>query len=140
MDCRGPPIWRGAHELRGAGQTMAGLREFLEDLRQRGLAQGQLLGLLNILIGRRISKADGGVVAHGVSWRVLAETLKRVRWDKQEVCPLGIDPAVLAPRDRARYWYQAIALARVDSPEATRAGDDLAERLREAGYLVGPAP
>ena len=119
---------------------MDGLREFLDDLKQRGLAHRQLLGLLNILIGRRITRADGTPVCSGVPWRVLAETLKRVRWDKEEVRPLGLDPRALAPRDRARYWYQAIGQARVDSAEAARAGDALAEVLRGAGYVVGPAP
>jgi hypothetical protein len=119
---------------------MAGLREFLDDLKQQGLAQGNLLGLLNVLIGRRITTADGVPVCNGVPWRVLAEALKRVRWDKEEVRGLGIDPAALAPRDRTRYWYQAIAQARVDSPEATQAGDALAAVLRGTGYAVGPAP
>ena len=119
---------------------MDGLREFLEDLKQQGLAHGHFLGLLNVLIGRRITRTDGTVVCNGVSWRVLAETLKRVRWDKEEVRALGIDPAGLAPRDRTRYWYQAIALARVDSAEATQAGDALARILIGAGYMVGPAP
>jgi hypothetical protein len=119
---------------------MDGLREFLDDLKQRGLARRQLLGLLNILIGRRIARTDGTPVTSGVPWRALAEALKRVRWDKEEVRTLGIDPRSLAPRDRVRYWYQAISQAGVDSPEATRAGDVLAEALRSAGYDVGPAP
>jgi hypothetical protein len=119
---------------------MDGLREFLDDLKQRGLAQGHLLGLLNVLIGRRIARSDGTLLTSGVSWRVLADALKRARWDKEEVRSLGIDPRTLAPRDRARYWYQAIGQARVDSPEATEAGDVLAELLRGAGYQVGPAP
>jgi hypothetical protein len=79
-------------------------------------------------------------VATGVTWRVLADVLKRVRWDRDAVRQLGLDPAALAPRDRQRYWYQAIAQARVDSPQARLAGDALARVLQEAGYVVSPGP
>jgi hypothetical protein len=119
---------------------MDGLREFLEDLKQRGLAQDNFLGLLHVLIGRRITTAGGAVVATGVTWRVLAEMLKRVRWDREAVRQLGLEPAALAPRDRQRYWYQAIAQARVDSPQAREAGDALAAILGDAGYVVGTGP
>jgi hypothetical protein len=44
----------------------------------------------------------------------------------------------LPPRDRQRYWYLAIAQARVDSQEAIQAGNRLALVLREAGYTVLP--
>jgi hypothetical protein len=116
------------------------LREFLEDLKRRGLAQGHLLGLLNVLIGRRIAKADGTFVANGVSWRDLAAQFKRVRWDKRTVTELGLKPSELPPRDRQRYWYTAIARAGVDSPAASQAGDQFAEKLRQAGYQVGSSP
>jgi hypothetical protein len=116
------------------------LREFLEDLKRRGLAQGLFLGMLNVLIGRRVEKADGTLVANGISWRELAALLRRARWDKNAVRELGLDPAQLPPRDRQRYWYTAIAQARVDSAQAAQAGDQFAERLRQAGYVVGPAP
>ena len=119
---------------------MDGLREFLGDLKRHDYAQGNFLGLLNILIGRRIEAPDGTVVSNGIPWRVLADWLKRARWEKGVVREFGLDPASLPPRDRLRYWYLAIARARVDSPEATRAGDRLAERLRSAGYVVGRAP
>jgi hypothetical protein len=116
------------------------LREFLDDLKQRGLAQANLLGLFHVLIGRRVALADGTLVSNGVTWRVLAEALKRARWDKDAVRQLGLEPVGLAPRDRQRYWYQAIAQARVDSPQARQAADVLAEELRAAGYVIGPAP
>jgi hypothetical protein len=116
------------------------LREFLEDLKRRGLAQGQFLGLLNVLIGRRIEKADGTLVSNGMTWRDLAGHLKRIRWEKTMAGDLGLNPADLPPRDRERYWYMAIARAGVDSRTAFLAGDQLAEALRRAGYQVGSPP
>jgi hypothetical protein len=70
----------------------------------------------------------------------MAELLKRVRWDKAAVSELAIDPASLSPRDRVRYWNQAIARARVDSEEATKAGNQITEALQSLGYKVGPPP
>jgi hypothetical protein len=116
------------------------LREFLEDLKRRGLAQGHLLGLLNVLIGRRLEKADRTLVANGMSWRDLAGLLKRARWDKAAVAELGVNAAELPPRDRQRYWYAAIVRARVDSPAAFAAGDRLVDQLQQVGYKVGPPP
>jgi hypothetical protein len=116
------------------------VRQLLDDVKTRGLAQGNFLGLLNVLIGRRIALADGTPVSAGLTYRELAAQLKRVRWEREAAAELGVAPSSLPPRDRERYWYQAIALARVDSPPATAAGDRLAEHLRAAGYEVGPAP
>ena len=62
--------------------------------------------------------------------------LKKVRWDKEAVRELGIEPAELPPRDRERYWYTAIARARVDSAEAIAAGDRLVQALAGTGYVV----
>lgn len=120
--------------------AMDGLREILEDLKQRNLAQGNFLGMLNVLIGRRVSRTDGTAVSPGATWRLLAEELKRVRWNKEDAYQLPIDPKSLAPRDRERFWYQVIASAQVDSPTARQAGDAFAEVLRKAGYTVGPGP
>jgi hypothetical protein len=119
---------------------MDGLREFLDDLKRRGLAEGNLLGLFHIVVGRRIQTAAGELVSNGVTWRELAEMLKRVRWPKDSVRELGIDPDTLAPRDRQRFWFQAIGQARVDSPAAAAAGQRLAETLNAAGYVIGPPP
>lgn len=116
------------------------LREFLEDLKRQDLTQGHFLGLLHLVIGRRIQRADGTLVSNGFSWRDLAALLKKVRWDKNVVTELGLDPAHLPPRDRQRYWYTAIAQAGVDSPRAIQDADILAERLRDAGYEIGPPP
>lgn len=116
---------------------MEGLREFLSDVKRHGYARENFLGMLNVLIGQRIATADGAVISEGLTWRVLADLLKRVRWDKGMVRQLGLNPASLPPRDRIRYWYQAIALAQVDSEEAKRAGQAFAETLRMAGYRIG---
>ena len=116
---------------------MDGLREFLEDLKQRGLAEGNLLSLLNVLIGRRIEKAGGDLISNGVTWREAAEALKRARWPRESVSELGLDPDQFAPRDRQRFWFQVIAQAGVASAKAAKAGDTLAAALRKAGYTVG---
>lgn len=116
------------------------VREFLEDLKRQGLAQGNFLGLLHICIGRRVEKADGSLVCAGVTWRDLAAVLKKLRWPKETAGELGLDPDTLPPRDRQRYWYTAICQAGVDSAAAAQAGDRLAAALRKAGYQVGEAP
>jgi hypothetical protein len=119
---------------------MDALQELLEDLKRHGLDQGHLLGLFNVLIGRRITTADGAVMSNGLTWRELASWLKKVRWDRDAVRELGLEPDELAPRDRQQYWYSAIIRAAVDSEKATQAGDRVAERLRKLGYVVGPPP
>ncbi len=116
------------------------LRQFLEAVRQHGAARGHFLALLHVLIGRRITLADGTPVSAGMNWRDAAALLKRVRWDREAVRELGLDPARLPPRDRARFWYTAIAQAQIDAPEARRAGDGLAGTVRGLGYVVGAAP
>jgi hypothetical protein len=119
---------------------MDGLREFLEDLKRHGYAQGNLLGLFHVLIGRRIVRPDRTLISNGITWRELAELLKKVRWDKEAVRELPVGVASLPPRDRVRYWYLAIVRAHVDSPEAMQAGERLADQLRAAGFIIGPAP
>jgi hypothetical protein len=119
---------------------MERLRELLELLRKKGTARGNFLGLLHVLIGRRITTADGTVVSAGLTWRELAGLLKRVRWEPEAVQEVGLDPANLPVRDRQRYWYTAIAQAGVDRPEAAAKGDRLATGLRGLGYEVSPAP
>src|SRR5262249_45026015 len=112
------------------------MREFLDDLKEKGLARGNFLGLLHVLIGRRIEKADGTIISVGQTWRETAAWLKKARWDKEAARELGIYLAALPPRDRQRYWYAAITQAKVDSPAAVEAGDKLAKSLSEAGYVV----
>ena len=116
------------------------LREFLEAVQQQGAAQGHFRGLLHILIGRRVSLVDGTLVSGGMTWRELAALLKKLRWDREAVRELGLDPADLPPRDRQKFWYSAISQAGVTSAEASAAADALAKSLRALGYVVGPAP
>lgn len=119
---------------------MDGFAEFLQVVKRAKLAQGNFLGFLNVVIGRRIQAAQGEIVSTGVPWRVLAQELKKVRWDKEVVRELGLDPRSLPPRDRERYWYAVIARGQVGSPEASAAGDRFAEVLAQVGYLVGSPP
>jgi hypothetical protein len=121
---------------------MDSLRDFLKDVLRQGYAQGNFLGLLNVVVGRQIKSSAGEVIAQGITWRALSMLLKKVRWDKEAVRELGLDPARLPPKDRERFWFLAITQGRIDSATATSAGDRLAEKLREAPerYQVGPAP
>jgi hypothetical protein len=119
---------------------MEQLRELMKLIQSRGLARDNFLGLLHVLIGRRISLADGTPVSVGLTWRDAAALLKRIRWERDAVAELGLDAATLPPRDRERFWYTAIARAGVDSAAAVAAGDRLAEALRPLGYEAGPAP
>src|SRR5207237_2657311 len=73
-------------------QGMDGVELLLDSLRQHGLAAGNFLGLLHVLIGRRLTKADGTPVSPGLTWRAAADLLKRLRWDKASVRELGLDP------------------------------------------------
>jgi hypothetical protein len=116
------------------------LRQFLKTVKDQGIAQGHLLGLLHILIGRRLALADGTVVSQGLTWRALASELRQVRWDPEGVRDLGQDPAKLPPRDRQRFWYLAISQAGVDSDRARTDADALVPELRKLGYEVGAAP
>lgn len=130
----------GADPVRDRSHGMDGLQEFLEAVRDAGIASGHLRGLFHILIGRRISTTSGNVVSTGVTWRELSTMLKNVRFDKELVRELGADPDTLSPRDRQRMWYSAISLAKVDSPQALAQATKLATLLKPLGYLVGPTP
>jgi hypothetical protein len=118
----------------------AAVRDFLEELKRHQFAKTNFLGLLHVLIGRRIARDDGTVISTGMTWRELALLLKKLRWEKERVADLGVDAKELPTRDREKYWYSAIARAGVDSPQAIKAGDKLAENLRKKGYVVSPAP
>jgi hypothetical protein len=113
---------------------MDALGDFLKVIEPH--SQGNLLGLLHLLIGRRIKKADGTILSKGLTWRELATLLKRIHWKTECVRELGLDPDKLAPRDRQRFWYSAIAQAGVGSDKATKAGEKMAETLRKQGYIV----
>lgn len=131
-DDRGDPCTRG--------HGMDGIRELLTAVRDNNLAAGHFRGLLHVAIGRKITRPDGAVVSTGFTWRVLAQELKALRFDQEFVRELGVEPSVLAARDRERFWYSAIALAHVDGPEAVAAAEQLAHKLKALGYLVGPPP
>lgn len=115
---------------------MEGIRGLLEVARDQGLAAGRFRGLLHVVIGRTVSDAAGAVISRGLTWREAATLLKELRFDRELVREFGADPESLAPRDRERFWYTAIAQARVDSAEASAQADQLAAALRSHGYLV----
>jgi hypothetical protein len=119
---------------------MDSLRDLLEAVRAREVVRGRFRGLLHILVGRRITAVDGTLVSSGMTWRDLAAVLKRLRWDREAVREMELDPANLPPRDRERFWYTAIARAGIDSPQAVAEADQLVKPLQELGYIVGPAP
>jgi hypothetical protein len=118
------------------GRAMDAVVAFLQTLKENGQWRGHFLGLLNMLIGHRLETGDGRLVSSGLTWRSTAQLLKRVRWDKTAVRELNIDPLTLPPRDRQRYWYMAIATARVDSPAAVQAANALAKSLAALGYRL----
>lgn len=119
---------------------MDGLALFLDHVRTGGLAAGRFRGLCHVAVGRKLTDPAGKVVSHGVTWRELSVLLRDLRFDKALVTEVGADPDDLAPRDRQRFWYSAIALARPDSPEARAEADDLIAAVKTLGYTVGPAP
>ena len=119
---------------------MDGLHALLEVVRDGNLVAGHLRGLFHIAIGRRIATAQGDVLSTGVTWRELSVLLRDLRYDKDLVAELGADPDSLAPRDRQRFWYAAIALARPDSPEAFAQAEKLIPLVKPLGYVVGPSP
>jgi hypothetical protein len=119
---------------------MEGLREFLEKVRQNHLVRGHFRAVLHVAIGRRIARSDGTVLSTGVTWRQLSDLLRIMRWDKELVRELGLDPNDLPPRDRQRYWYAAIAAARVDATDARDLGDEYARLVAPVGFVIGPAP
>ena len=100
--------------------------------------RGHFRALLHVAIGRRISRADGTVLSTGATWRQLSELLRLIRWDKELVRELGLNPDDLPPRDRQRYWYAAIIAARVDAADAREVGDRYARLVAPLGFVVGP--
>ena len=119
---------------------MDGLRDLLEQVRDKNLAAGHLRGLFHVAIGRRVTTSTGALVSAGATWRELAALLKHLRYDKDLVAEVGADPEELAPRDRQRFWYSAIALARPDTSEAIADAEKLIPLLKPLGYMVGPPP
>jgi hypothetical protein len=112
------------------------LRELLVELKRDDYAQGNFLGLLNVVIGCSIEASNGDLVSTGSTWRSLAELLKKVRWTKEAATDLGLELGGFAPRDRQRFWYQVISHAGVDSPQAREAGAKMIEQLKKLGYKI----
>lgn len=119
---------------------MEGTRTLLELILAHGLAEGRLRGVFHVAIGRRVTAEDGTVLATGVTWRELAALLKDMKYDKEWVRAFAADPESIAPRDKEKFWYHAVALAKVDSVEARAEADQLAILLRPLGWIVGPPP
>jgi hypothetical protein len=113
------------------------LSELLDAVKEHGAAAGHFRGLLHLLIGQPIRLKDGTLVSAGMTWRALAALLKKQRWDREAVRELGLDPSELAPRDREKYWYAAIARAGVTSPAAKAESEVVARRITALGYVVG---
>src|SRR5436190_14582314 len=124
----------------GRSHRMDGIRDLLETARTNGLVAGRFRGLLHIAIGRTVTKPDGTKLSAGLTWREVAALLKNLRFDPELGREVGADPDTLSPRDRERYWYAVIAMARVDRPEAVAEAEKLIAPLKEHGYVVAPAP
>jgi hypothetical protein len=116
--------------------TTESLESFLLRLRPQAFPPETFLGLLHLLISGSLADEQGNRPFPGQSWRDLASVLKKVRWDPSMVKQMGIDPTTLAPRDRERFWYQAICMAKIDSPEAKRSAQKLKGWLDKFGYRV----
>lgn len=113
------------------------LRLFMRTLQENGLLAGRFRGLLHVLIGRRITAEDGTVISTGMTWRAVAELLRGMRWDREAVRELDLDPDDLPPRDRQRYWFLAINQANVTGPQAISQADELRTLARPLGYEIG---
>ena len=70
---------------------MDAISTLLDPLKKDTRIQKHFLGLLHVLIGRRITTSDGQLVSNGLSWRDLAAKLKKLRWDPEAVAELGIN-------------------------------------------------
>ena len=119
---------------------MDGIRELLSAARDADIVAGNFRGLLHVAIGRKVTRPDGSTVSVGVTWRELAAELKALRFDQDLVREYGADPDDLTARDRERFWYAAIAVAKVDSAEAIAEADRLAPGLKALGFVIGPPP
>jgi hypothetical protein len=119
---------------------MDGLTDLVMKLEVSGQFAKHLAGVVHLLIGRRISHQDGSVISTGLTWRELAALLANQKLDIELVRQLGIEPEELSPRERPRFWYSAIAIARPDGPAARADAEPVIAVLKPMGYIVGPAP
>jgi hypothetical protein len=132
-----PELERDAGRKRS--NRMDGVRELFETAREKNLAAGRFRGLLHIAIGRTVARADGTKLSAGLTWREVAALLKVLRYDTELGREAGADPETLSPRDRERYWYAVIALARVDGPDALAEAEALIGPLKALGFVVAPS-
>ena len=119
---------------------MDGSQVVLELIRDRQLAVGRLRGFFHLIIGRKLSREDGTVLSMGLTWRELATALKLLKFDRELVKELGSDPESVSPKDREKFWYFAIGLAKVDSAQARREAEELTLLLKPLGIVVGIPP
>jgi hypothetical protein len=115
---------------------MTPLHELLERLRDQNLALGRFRGLLYVLVGRRLLHGET-VLSQGLTWREVAALLKKVRWPTEAVREMGLEPGDLPPRDREKFWYQAINRAGLTDPSARQQGEELLALLADEGYRLG---
>jgi len=127
-------------EFPTGSERMDAIRDFLNTVRQAHLVEGHFLGLLHVLVGRKITRTDGSVVSTGLTWRQTASYLRQLRFDPQLAREVNVDPEAVNIRDRDRFWYAVIAQAQLDSPTAVAEADKLAPLLQQHGYIVGPPP
>jgi hypothetical protein len=118
---------------------MSGTTQLLNLLVEHQLAKGLLRGALHIAIGRTVVRtADDTVLCNGVSWRDLAVLLKDSKFDRTLGKEVGADPDTLHPKEREKFWYAVIGLAKVDSTAARDEADKLAKKLAAHGLGVLP--
>ena len=115
---------------------MDALIQLFDLIQTKQLANGNLLGMLNVLIGRKITGPKGNVLSSGFAFRDLAAWLKKTRWDPNHAKEIHSGTDALPPRDRQRYWFAVICQAQVDSEEAKKAGERFAAILAKEGYMV----
>lgn len=112
---------------------MDGPRTVLELIRDQRLAAGRLRGVFHLLIGRTLVRDDGTPLTTGVTWRQLATLLKLSKFDRDLVQELGSDPDAVSPKDREKFWYLAIGLAKVETARARQEADALLALLKPHG-------
>jgi hypothetical protein len=118
---------------------MSGTLQLLNLLVEHQLAKGLLRGVLHICIGRTVVRTtDDAVLCTGVSWRELAALLKDSKFDRTLAVEVGADPETLHPKEREKFWYAVIGLAKVDSTAARDEADKLAKKLAAHGLGVLP--
>jgi beta-phosphoglucomutase-like phosphatase (HAD superfamily) len=116
---------------------MDGVVQLLELARQQGWQRTHLRGLWHLAIGRALHDAQGRLLSPGSTWRELANILKQLKYDRDLVLTLGLDPESLLAKDRDKFWYYAIAATKLDTPEARQQADELKAQLAPLGIIVG---